>query len=149
MRRAVPIIAIAAVATTFLADQFGRDLVISVSSLIAALAYALVVYSLMPVMAGERKSVLAPGLMGIAFFSTLILFYRFWYIFAGRPPVMFQGWPLNIFVGLFGGLVASIILHLVSLGEAQGKQPLYLGMIFAILGISFAIGALMHFLGLA
>lgn len=147
MKRTIAVIAGATVGTTFLADNFGRDIVISISSLIAALSYAVVAYSLMPVIAGERKSILAPGLLGIASFSALILFYRFGFVFLGRPPAMFAGWPLNIFVGLFGGLVASIILHLISLGEAQGKARLYLWLIAAILAFSCSVGLLMWHMG--
>lgn len=127
MRFLIPSAIAGAAVGVGLTTTLGRDYAAVGVSTAGALAYVLVAYSLAPAIADPaRKSVLAPGLFGIAVFSILIFAYGALNIVLGRPNWFMNGWPFIGYTAAFGGLIGSVLTHLLSLGRAQGRTKEYL-----------------------
>lgn len=147
MRHLVPSVAFAGVTGVVLSNVISRDFTIVGASLTGAMSYILVAYSLWPLIMGKRRSVLAPGLFGISIFGSLLFVYGPMYIALGRPEWFFAGLPFNLYIACYGGLIASIASHLISLGHTQQKTKLYMGLFALFISLSFAISTVLWWWG--
>lgn len=148
MKYLVPSAVSGSVVGLLIAKFLGRDYTIVAASVAGALSYLLIIYSLWPLLYGKdrkRKSILAPGLLGIAIFSTILFTYAPLNILLGRPSWVLEGIPFYIYIGSYGGLIGSIGTHLVQIGQTQGRTMQYLFMLalFVVTGLGTALALYM------
>lgn len=141
MRILLPSAVAAAAVAVGVGAYLGRDFAALAAQVTNAATYVLVGISLVPLLmqANRKRSVLAPGLFGIACSSIILFVYGALYIALGRPEWWFSGPPFYVYLIATGTLMASLGHHLAALGSVQGLRALYLALFAFFVAVGFSL----------